>query len=333
MDPRPTAWRRSHRSTPPGPLGRPAYGDHQAEQAADVRGAVPVPALRQPHRTAAGHRRGVRRVRDAACVDCRATDRRVVARSPRRGGSRTQAPAKRLPTGGGTHPRTLRPRGGDVQFSASPHTVLVGPTLGEVVDFFGFREWPADSVTFDLGGRRLRAIGLPGHQEASIAVHDPWTGFLLTGDSVYPGRLYVTDMAAFVDSLDRLVTLAEQHPVSAVLGCHIEMASAPGVDYPIGTRYQPAEPPLDMTVDQLRQGARRCPRSRVAAWRARLRRLHHLQRPLCDRRRPPTRPGVVQPGPRASSETVSLWVDHRRVPDRTSMLSWWARARTDSSPP
>ena len=63
-------------------------------------------------------------------------------------------------------------------------------------------------MPFDLGGRVLEVTGIPGHHEAAIAVYDPWTGFLLTGDTVYPGRLYVRDMPAFMDSLDRLVAFA-----------------------------------------------------------------------------------------------------------------------------
>lgn len=143
--------------------------------------------------------------------------------------------------------------GGDAQFAPLPHTTLVGSDVADVVDFFGFCDWPKDVVSFDLGGRALHVMAVPGHQEASIALYDPWTGFLLTGDTVYPGRLYVKDVAAFVDSLDRLVTLAERQPVSAVMGCHIEMTSTARVDYPMGTRFQPMEPPLQMTVDQLRQ--------------------------------------------------------------------------------
>src|SRR5882757_4312058 len=52
------------------------------------------------------------------------------------------------------------------------------------------------ALLFDPGGRVLRVTGIPGHDERSIAVYDPWTGFLVTGDSVYPGRLYVRDMPA-----------------------------------------------------------------------------------------------------------------------------------------
>ena len=69
---------------------------------------------------------------------------------------------------------------------------------------------------------------------------------------MYPGRLYVEDLPAFVDSLDRLVAWTETRPVSAVVGCHIELSTTPGRDPPIGYPYHPDEPPLAMTVEQLR---------------------------------------------------------------------------------
>jgi hydroxyacylglutathione hydrolase len=48
-----------------------------------------------------------------------------------------------------------------------------------------------------------------------------------------------------------MVALAESRPVTHVLGCHIEMTRHPGRDYPLGARYQPGEPALEMTVAQL----------------------------------------------------------------------------------
>jgi glyoxylase-like metal-dependent hydrolase (beta-lactamase superfamily II) len=141
---------------------------------------------------------------------------------------------------------------GDTQFADRPLTATVGTGLDDVTAFFGFLDWPGQVVGLDLGGRVLDVTGIPGHHPTSIAVFDPWTGFLLTGDTVYPGRLYAHDMPRFVESLDRLVGFAAQRPVRHVLGCHIEMTRAPGRDYPIGTRYQPDEPPLPMTLDQLR---------------------------------------------------------------------------------
>jgi len=142
---------------------------------------------------------------------------------------------------------------GDAQFADRPDTTVVGADRTSVADFFGFSRWPDQLVALDLGGRVLEITGIPGHQEASIAILDPWTGFLLTGDTVYPGRLYVEDLAAFTDSLDRLVGLAKSRDVRAVMGCHIEMSRTPGVDYPSGTAYQPDEPALEMSVQQLRR--------------------------------------------------------------------------------
>ncbi len=105
----------------------------------------------------------------------------------------------------------------------------------------------------DLGGRVLACWPSPGHHNAAVTFYDPHTGFLLTGDTVYPGRLYIQDWPAFVSTIDRLIGFCATHPVTHVLGCHIEMSQQPGVDYPIFTTYQPDEPPLQMTVEQLRQ--------------------------------------------------------------------------------
>ncbi len=137
---------------------------------------------------------------------------------------------------------------GDEQFSGRPDTLVIGRDPDAVREFFGVRAWPREVVTFDLGGRVLEVMGCPGHEPSSIAVFDPWSGFLLTGDTVYRGRLYVEDPPAFRDSLDALVELARSRPVRAVLGCHIEMTRTPRRDYPRGTTYQPDEPPLEMSV-------------------------------------------------------------------------------------
>ena len=105
----------------------------------------------------------------------------------------------------------------------------------------------------DLGGRVLQCWPGPGHHNAAVTFYDPHTGFLLTGDTVYPGRLYIQDWPAFVRTIDRLIAFCGTHPVTHVLGCHIEMSREPGVDYPVFTTYQPNEPPLQMTVGQLQE--------------------------------------------------------------------------------
>ncbi|MEO7069267.1 MAG: MBL fold metallo-hydrolase [Nostocoides sp.] len=144
---------------------------------------------------------------------------------------------------------------GDVQFADRPLTRVVPPDAHAAYDVFGLDPSDLDRTTaFDLGGRTVTCIASPGHDAAAITFHDDRTGFLLTGDTVYPGRLYVEDWAAYAATIDRLIAFADagDHPVSAVLGCHIEMSATPGVDHPIRTVHHPDEAPLAMTVDHLR---------------------------------------------------------------------------------
>jgi hypothetical protein len=53
-------------------------------------------------------------------------------------------------------------------------------------------------------------------------------------------------------TVERLLAFAEGHPVTHLLGGHIEMTRRPGVDYAIRTTYQPEEPPLELSVADLR---------------------------------------------------------------------------------
>jgi hydroxyacylglutathione hydrolase len=122
-----------------------------------------------------------------------------------------------------------------------------------VQQHFGFTGWPEQVVPFDLGGRVLEVTGSPGHHRAAITIYDPWTGFLLTGDTVIPGRLYAFDFPQFLASLDRMIALTDSRKVTYVLGCHVEMTTRPGRDYPLGATYQPHERALPMTVDQLKE--------------------------------------------------------------------------------
>ncbi|MFG2841889.1 MBL fold metallo-hydrolase [Kitasatospora sp. NPDC048296] len=141
---------------------------------------------------------------------------------------------------------------GDGQFADRPATTLVGADLATAWAYFGFDRAPEATARVDLGGGRvLECLATPGHHEAAVTYYDPWTGFLLTGDTVYPGRLYINDWPAFARTIDRLIAFTESRPVTYVLGCHIEMTRAPGIDYPIRTTYQPDEPPLQLTVDHL----------------------------------------------------------------------------------
>ena len=141
----------------------------------------------------------------------------------------------------------------DGQFTGRPNTVLVGAARDAVWPYFGFDTEPDSVAEADLGGRVLDCLGTPGHHNAAVTFYDRYTGILFTGDTVYPGRLYVFDWPAFARSIDRLAGWCAQRPVSHLLGCHIEMTRTPGQDYPVGWTYQPDEPPLQLTPDHLAQ--------------------------------------------------------------------------------
>jgi glyoxylase-like metal-dependent hydrolase (beta-lactamase superfamily II) len=140
---------------------------------------------------------------------------------------------------------------GDAEFRGRAGVTLVEPNVAAVRAYFGFRAWPTDIVPFDLGGRVLDVLAIPGHEPASLAFHDRATGVLLTGDTFYPGRLYVGDTAAFAASTARLVAFTAARPVSAILGTHIEQTRTPFTDYPVETQDQPDEDRLELSRDEL----------------------------------------------------------------------------------
>jgi hydroxyacylglutathione hydrolase len=136
----------------------------------------------------------------------------------------------------------------------------------QVRSFYGFTDWPVQTVSFDLGGRVLELTGTPGHNPASVTVYDPWTGFLVTGDTILPGRLYAKDYGEFLQGLERLVEFTAQRKITRVLGCHIEMSRTPGHDYPAGNTYQPDEVPLRLPAERIadiRDAARAAPKPGV----------------------------------------------------------------------
>ncbi|MFJ8045902.1 MBL fold metallo-hydrolase [Kitasatospora sp. NPDC096147] len=147
-------------------------------------------------------------------------------------------------------------KAGDPQFADRPATRLVPADRDAAFAFLGLDPGPdADPdtvVPLDLGGGRvLDCFAIPGHHAASVAFHDRHTGFLLTGDTVYPGRLYVEDWAAFTRSIDRLIAFAATRPVTHVLGCHIEMTATPSVEFRHFATHHPDEHRLELTVDHL----------------------------------------------------------------------------------
>jgi hydroxyacylglutathione hydrolase len=141
----------------------------------------------------------------------------------------------------------------DGQFAGRPNTVVIGANRDAAWSYFGFADDPEAVARIDLGGRVIDCLATPGHHQAAVTYYDGYTGLLFTGDTIYPGRLYVFDWPAFVWSIGRLAAWCARRPVTHLLGCHIEMTTTPGQDYPVGWTYQPDEPPLQLTTGHLEQ--------------------------------------------------------------------------------
>jgi glyoxylase-like metal-dependent hydrolase (beta-lactamase superfamily II) len=88
-----------------------------------------------------------------------------------------------------------------------------------------------DGEWIDLGGRRLQIIATPGHTPDAISLFEPGDGLLFTGDTFYPGTIWIyrpeTDLVAYDGSVRRLAALAPQ--VKLVLGAHNVPVTSPTV--------------------------------------------------------------------------------------------------------
>jgi glyoxylase-like metal-dependent hydrolase (beta-lactamase superfamily II) len=84
---------------------------------------------------------------------------------------------------------------------------------------YAIRPWKSthtleDGERIDLGGRELEVIFTPGHTPDSLVLFDRKNELLFTGDTFYPGPIYLftpeTDFAAYTRSVARLAALEPQ---------------------------------------------------------------------------------------------------------------------------
>jgi glyoxylase-like metal-dependent hydrolase (beta-lactamase superfamily II) len=79
-----------------------------------------------------------------------------------------------------------------------------------------------DGEHIDLGDRTIEVLSTPGHTPDAICLFDRANGLLFTGDTYYPGTIYLfapeTNLQAYEASIHRLAALAPQ--VKEVLGAH-----------------------------------------------------------------------------------------------------------------
>jgi len=137
---------------------------------------------------------------------------------------------------------------GDTRFSGQANTTVVATTRAAVQAQFGITTWPTTPGSIDLGGRVLDVIAIPGHEQTHIAFYDRATGLLFTGDTLYPGLLFINDWATYRTSVARLAQFVAAHPIAYVLGAHVEMTATAKQVYPYGTTYQPNEHALPLSA-------------------------------------------------------------------------------------
>ena len=92
-------------------------------------------------------------------------------------------------------------------------------------------KWLHDDDHIDLGGRTIEVIATAGHTPDSISLFDRASGLLFTGDTYYPGTVWLyrpeTDLAAYGNSVRRIAALRPE--VKLVLGAHNVPVAPPSV--------------------------------------------------------------------------------------------------------
>ena len=98
---------------------------------------------------------------------------------------------------------------------------------GVKAEAYATRPWKVthvvhDEERIDLGGRELEILFTPGHTPDALSLLDRKNGLLFTGDTYYPGPIYLfvpeTDLAAYTRSITRLAALSPQ--LSLLLPAH-----------------------------------------------------------------------------------------------------------------
>ena len=161
-----------------------------------------------------------------------------------------------LPNGGSRLPLMvvhthghLDHRSGDDQFRALPDVEVVPTDLESVKRRLGIADWPNVIGQIDLGDRVIDVIPTPGHYSSHVAYYDRQTGLFFSGDFFLPGRLLIEDTDADLASARRVAEFVEQHPITYVLGGHIELDESGKTFF--GTRYHPNERPLQLTKQEV----------------------------------------------------------------------------------
>ena len=119
---------------------------------------------------------------------------------------------------------------------ATPAALCGNTAVGFDTAAYHIRPWTSrgelrDGDTFELGGRTIDVIAVPGHTPDAIALHDRAAGLLWTGDTFYAGPIWLfmpeTDLDAYLVSIEKLAALVPS--LRRVLPAHNTVAAAPSM--------------------------------------------------------------------------------------------------------
>lgn len=141
---------------------------------------------------------------------------------------------------------------GDKQFAKQMAKVL-STKKKALIKHFALQSWPEGNAVIQLGNRDVVLLPTPGHHDDAVSFYDRSSQYLITGDTFYPGQIYIKSWPDFVASIQRLYAFSQTNKIKGILGGHIEMSNTPSQLYPIGSTYQPDEAPLILFTEHLKQ--------------------------------------------------------------------------------
>ena len=112
-----------------------------------------------------------------------------------------------------------------LEIKANPADDFLARTLPEQAARFGLRQSLTpqsldvelhEGDTLHLGSEEIKVLSVPGHSPGSIALYCPESGFVITGDALFPGSVGRTDLpkgdfSTLVDAIRRkLLTLPDE---------------------------------------------------------------------------------------------------------------------------
>ena len=124
----------------------------------------------------------------------------------------------------------------------------LGEGEGYQTPTLSIHEWLTVNTKFELGGRGLWVLYTPGHTEDSISLYDAESGYLFSGDFLYPGELYGflpnSNLGDYLQGVRTVRQLAERKDLR-IFGAHrggemiLESATEPVTEKSIALRTLP----------------------------------------------------------------------------------------------